>query len=255
MTDFLDSGQEYALSSIDQGILEISSTQKAPLGARKVLPDGRVFRYAKAGATALVAGNLQASPATCGTTTEPINMTVSTAAVVGGNTIGLTAVTDAYAVNLFQGGYLGIYSGAANIGGGQTFRIKSHTVATAGGTFTVTIYDTFPVLVSTSATATVCKHPYDSIIISPTTETGMPVGVPLVAVTAANYCWIQTWGMACVSVGSGAALTVGADVLPSNAVAGATEADDAAKAQCHMGYAITAGAASKFQLMFLRIAP
>ena len=255
MSFFQNAGVDVNPSAVSQGIFDISSDQKAAIGYRMQLTDGRVFHYAKAGGSALVAGHLLSSPAHGGTTTEQVNMTVSTASTVGGNTIGLTAVTDSFTANQFQGGYLGIYSGTAAQGGGQTYRIKSHTAASAGGTFTVTIYDSFKVAVSTSATATIVKHPWDGVVDWPTTFTGVPAGVPLVAVTASYYFWMQTWGLASVLVDSGAALTLGADVLASNAVAGSVEADDAAKAQPHIGYAISAGAASKFQLVFLRIAP
>ena len=252
MSFFQNAGIDVNISSVGQGIYEISADQKAPIGYKLPLTDGRIFHYAKAGGTALAAGKLLSSPAKGGTTTEQVNMTVSTASTVGDNTIGLTAVTDAFTANQFQGGYLSIYSGT---GAGETYRIKSHTAASAGGAFTATIYDSFVTAIPTSAKAAIAKQPWDSVIVWPTTFTGVPVGVPLVAVTASYYFWAQTWGVAGVLTDATAALTLGVDVVASNATAGGVEPNDAIKAQPFVGVAISAGAASKYQLVFLKIAP
>lgn len=237
-------------------VYEISAEPRQELGARLELDDGRVFRYAKAGSTALIAGYVQQSAATIGSTTEQVNMTVTVAGAVGKNSVTITAVTDAITANLFKDGYLVTYDGTATQGGGQTYKIQSNGACGAAGNFAVTTYDPFIVAISTSAKAAVCKNPYDSVVIwAYATFTGIPVGVPLVAVTASYYCWLQTWGICGVWVDSTAALTVGADVVMSNAVDGSVEPDDAAKAYAHIGYALAAGAGSKCVPIFLRLAP
>lgn len=245
--------QPHATST--QGIYEANSTQKMVLGARLEMSDGRVFRYAKNGGTALAAGYLCQSPAVGGNTTAQVNLTVVTAGAAGGDTIVVTTTTDTITVNLWQGGYLTVYGASGTTGTGQTYRIKSNTACSANGNSTITIYDTFVVAVSTSCTVSVCKHPYDSVVVGAATMTGIVTGVPLIAVTAAYYCWLQTWGVCGVWSDSAAALTVAADVLASNAVAGSVEADDAAKAQQFIGKTIYAGAASKCIPVFLQIAP
>lgn len=237
-------------------IYSISAEQQDELGARLMLDDGRVFRYAKAGSTALIAGYVQQSAATVGATTEQVNMTVAVAGAVGKASVVLTAVTDAVTANQFKDGYLTTYAGTATQGGGQTYKIKSNGACGAAGNFAVETYDPFVIAISTSAKAAVCKNPYDAVIIwAYASFTGIPVGVPLVAVTASYYCWLQTWGICGVWVDSTAGLTVGADVLMSNAVDGSIEPDDAAKAYARIGMALAAGAASKCVPIFLQIAP
>ena len=237
-----------------EDIYQQSAEQQYELGDRLALDDGRVFRYAKAG-EALVAGRLKQSAATGGNTTEQVNMAVAVASVVNKNSVTLTADTDAITANQFKDGYLVVYSGTASQGGGQTYKIESNGAASAAGNFSVITYEPHKVAISTSAKASVCKNPYDSVIIYPTTSTGMPVGVPLIAVSANYYCWLQTWGICGVWNDAGGGLTVAADVLASNQTAGGVEADDAAKAQQRIGYPVYAGAASKCSPIFLQIAP
>jgi len=239
-----------------QGVYEQSATQNAPLGARLVLEDGnggsiRVFRYAKAGGTALVAGKLQASAANGGSTTVQKNMTIPTIASPGGYQVSVTAVTDAITANQFAEGFFTVYDGTAGQGVGQTYQIKTNTLASAGGVFGLELYDPLIVQVHTSAKGSVVKHPYDSVIINPSTASGMPVGVPLIAVTASYYCWLQTWGPVCLLSDGTMAYATG--LAASDAVNGAVE--PVAGDLPEIGYAMNDAADTKYGCVFLQIAP
>ena len=240
-----------------QGVYEQSSTQKAPLGARLVLEDGgggsiRVFRYAKAGSsTALVAGKLQASAANGGSTNVQKNMTIPSISVAGGYQVAVTAVTDAIDANNFAEGFFTVYDGSAAQGVGQTYQVKSNTAASAGGVFSLELYDPLVIQVHTSAKGAVVKHPYDSVIINPTTASGMPVGVPLIAVDTSYYCWLQTWGPVCLLSDGTMAYATG--LAASDNTAGAVE--PVAGDLPEIGYAMNDAASTKYGCVFLQIAP
>ena len=168
---------------VGQSIMEESSTQKHRLGTRLVIGD-RVFRYALAGATNLTAAYVCGMPGAL--TSED---TVTVAHAIGTMTVTVTA--SGIAANQFAEGYLVVDEGT---GAGETYKIKSNT-ATSGGLITCTLYDGLVTAWSTSDTdVTLIGSPYYKIIVVPTDGIIMPVGVPLIAVTAAYYCWIQTWG-------------------------------------------------------------
>lgn len=244
------------LNGFPQGIYEKSATQKAPLGARLALEDGnggsiRVFRYAKAGGTALIAGKLYASAANGGATTIQKNMTVTAIAYPGSIGVGLTAVTDAITANQFADGFFTVYDGNASQGVGQCYQVRSNTAASAGSTFAIELYEPLIVQVHTSAKGSLVKHPYDSVIVWPTTATGMPVGVPLIAVTGSYYCWLQTWGPCCLLSDGTMAYATG--LAASDNAEGAVE--PVAGDLPEVGYAMNDAANTKYGCVFLQIAP
>lgn len=239
-------------------IYEESYEAVMPLGARIVFQDAsggvlRVFRYVKNGATALAAGKLCQSAANGGQTTVQKNLTVVGGAGVGANSLVVTADTDAVVVNNFKDGFLTIYDGSAAQGVGQTYQIKSNTVATAGGNFTVVIYEYFRVVITAgSATVSLNKNPYDSVIVFPTTATGIPAGVPLIAVTKGYYCWLQTWGPCCVLASGVWSFNTG--LQASNDAAGSVETDNVLYSP-PIGYAMNDAVDTKYGCAFLQIAP
>lgn len=209
-----------------QGIYDISSTQKYPLGTKLDLGD-RVFRYALMGSGAAgVAGNLYESAAkgSMGTTTAE-GLTAGTDASADGTTAYATLPnggSDAIVVNQFKDGYLVVATGtAASDGRGQTFKIKSHAAAAKNTKVTLTLYDPIPVEIDTSeVTVSLIANPYYKVIISPAgAMTGVSVGVPLAAVTASYYCWLQTRGPCGVLLDSD--VTAGAPLVADASTAGA----------------------------------
>lgn len=247
-----------------QSIYEISETAKYRLGERLQLQDGRVFYYAKAGATALVAGQLQQSPANMGHTTAQLDCAITTAGVAGGSTLGFTVTTTATTANLFQDGWLVTSQGTAAQGAGQCYQIKSNNAASGAAECTLTIYDKFVIAPSTSTKACVSTNIYRGVVANPTTVTGIPVGVPLVAVTAAYYCWLQTWGIAPILNYSGAIVELGVEYVADNGQAGSIEkAVDAystaqgSVVQVPVGWplSLTTSGATNYAMAFLRITP
>jgi hypothetical protein len=224
-----------------QGIHEISATPVCNLGTKAVLPDGRAFRYAKAGGTGLEVGKLMQSAAIV-----PNHQNcAATVAAIGATTVSLTLGNTALTANYYAGGTLTVNAGT---GLGQVFTIKSHPAADASAAVVVTLVDPIRVaLASSSSKVSLSTNPYDGVIIFPTTPTGAPVGVTPIAVTAAYYFWIQTHGLAaCLMDGTPAMSSV---LSPSNGTAGAVEGGVITQGAVAM--AVGTGVNAEYQPVFL----
>jgi len=151
--------------------------------------DGRVFRFGKAGAVLIVPGDLQQAKA------EDLQfdqMAVQAASAVGSKTIALTLGSTATVANDHVEGTLAIDNTATSK---QLFAIVSNTTAAGGATATFEVEEEVAVALTTSETATVRPNAYDRFIISPTTQTGTPVGGSLVAIAASSYGFLQVGGI------------------------------------------------------------
>jgi len=207
-----------------------TTVAQAPIGARAVTSDGREFRYVKVGGTALVAGNLQQSSAQVA---NLLNVAASTAAI-GDTSITLTISSTAITANSLNGAIVVFNAGT---GIGQSYRIKSHTSGTITS-LVLTLEDPIAVATLSSDTkASVYLNKYQGVVVNPTTPTGSPVGVAIVANTASGFGWIQAKGL--VSCLNDSATTIGLALAPSQSVAGAlktgaTTLDSVARA-CQAG--------------------
>lgn len=201
------------LQLFNADIFTSSSTQQHDLGARGQTADGRKFRYVKAGGTTLVPGKLQQAPAE--DTSNFQNLAVAAAAI--GATSVTTTSTVTLTANQLTGGLLTV---TTSTGAGYSYRIKGHAAATAA---VVTFNLEDPILVALTTSSKIDVHPnkYNGVIVNPTTQTSVPVGIPLYAITNAQFGWIQSGGpVGCLADG---ALTVGLPVVASNGTAGAVE--------------------------------
>jgi len=177
-----------------QGMFVSSATQQHPLGTRGIAPDGRYFRYAKAGAADLVAGHALQSPATIvGNLARAVNTTSATG--VGGTSIKVTAGSST-ASQFYQEGYAMIASLA---GAGLTYYINSQAAISTGATGEIFFYspeDNLQVAISAgSSTVSLFASKYNGVVTFPaTTATGVLVGVAVYVITAGQFGWIQTWG-------------------------------------------------------------
>ena len=237
------------------GIWGESATQRHPLGTRMALPDGRVYRYALNGAVALSIARLcQESVVISGHGTDIV---VAAAAAIGATSVTITNNTTAITANMYKDGYLLVNDEA---GEGQLCKIKSHPAATATASCVLTLYDEFALTVALTIASQVGlrKSSYQDVVVNPTTPTGIPIGVCPIAVTAAYYFWLQTWGPAAVltngtvirglTVAPGATTAGSVDVYPLNSVDGSGQ-------QPVVGWVETVGATAEFSLVFLTLAP
>lgn len=266
------------------------SSTKGPymLGTRMALPDGRVFRYAKNGASAITIGRVvgMAAPQTtlykdC---VESGSAARTTASWDDGNHYTYVATTASASTSLhifadrFDNGYLWVNDEA---GEGQLLQIKSHGVSTSVATTAVKITmhdeDILTIALTTASQMGLVANPYQDVVIHTGTKGGGPaLGVAPIAVTAAYYFWLQTWGPCPVMSGATASLagemvgvvnTTGSDT-GATGVAGSIYPPDAVQYNGNtgggiefamspkVGYTIvpTTGDA-EYALIFLTIAP
>jgi hypothetical protein len=211
----------------DDAVKTQSSTKKYPLGTRGVTSDGRVFRYALNGATALAVGKIVKAPAADNaafSTAHPISTDMGTITSTW-NSIDINCTWDAsstYGKDKFADGYLVT---AGSTGPCQMVRIKGNTTgvgATASQKVTLTFKEDsrLSASITTAQEFALYKSPYDAVVVNLGVAAGATavLGVPPIAVTASHYFWLQTWGY-CPVLGIGA-LTLGApvrqDVTTSN---------------------------------------
>lgn len=170
-----------------QNIFSESSSQMHQFGELAHTNDGRAFRYCQVGASALAAGKLYQCRAE-----DTSNFQNLTAAV---NSVGDLSVTTTTTVTLtanqLAGGFLSIES--ATTGAGFTYKIKSHAAA-SGAVVTFNLED--PIIVATTGTVNidVHPHPYDDVIIAPTTASSANAGFAVYNVTALYYGWLCVLG-------------------------------------------------------------
>jgi hypothetical protein len=243
---------------LGQGMFVSSATQLHPLGTRGYDPQGRAYRYVRAGATDLVAGNvIQSAASVAGHLTLAVN-TTSGGTSPGSVSISVTCAS-AVSTGFYNEGLLIVASGS---GAGGIYTINQCPAVSTGATGAFTLYaeDAIPTLanmtISTSSKISLIPNPYQNVIQAPvTTATNVAVGVAVYVITATQFGWIQTWGP-CAVISDDTTAT-GA---PLNAVAGtAGRASGFTAASLLTGQAIgnliAAGVAGEWRPIFLKIAP
>lgn len=201
---------------LGQNMFVSSATQQHPLGTKGIDQTGRVFRYCQAGASDLVAGNAIQSSAIVA---NHLAMTPS-AAAIGAVTVSVTPGATAGAANLYAEGYLGTDTTPGN---GIVYAVKSHPAIVSSTAFSVTLYDedAITVAITTASRLDLIANPYKNVIQFPvTTATGSLVGVASYIITATQYGWIQTHGLATPLIAGTPAL--GAGIMSPGTTAGAS---------------------------------
>jgi len=224
-----------------------SSTQLHPLGSRAVTKDGRVFRYAQAGAADTVAGSVYQSAA-------PIaNHLANTppAVAVGATSFSYTPGATAGAANLYAEGYLQVDTTPGN---GYTYQVSGHAAISASTAFTLSLLDPIQVALTASSRVGLVHNPYKNVIVNPTTATAAVAGVSPYVITTAQYGWLQTWGPASVLINGTPG--VGIAVVISATTAGAVDvAAVAAEINTRtIGHMMQVGVSTKNNMVNLKIA-
>lgn len=221
-----------------------STSQELGLGQGMEGNDGRMYRYAKVGSVALVAGHLLQGPAEV--TGNQSRLVAATA--VGAMTI-TTVDTVTVTVNQYAGGYA-VATAEGGTGNGYAYRIKSHPAATSA-VVTLTLEEPVQVAMTTSTQIDLVANPFNGVIDCIASATSAPVGVAINTAAASSYAWIQVRGPGIVLNDATAALGVNDGISSSNGVAGSVEFGVAR--QPNIGYALTGIAQSEFGVAYLRI--
>lgn len=240
------SNQEILLA---QEMFVSSASAQHKLGTRGYTEDGRAFRYVKAGASDLVAGNTIQSPAIVANhlaNTPP-------AAAIGTKSFTYTPGATLGTADQYADGWLQVDTTPGN---GYTLGINGHAAFASATAFTLNLDDPIQVALTTSSRVGLLANPYNGVIQFPvTTATGSLVGIATYVITAAQYGWIQTWGPCSVLIAGTPAL--GAEVLAPGTAAGAAvvmTTTNLVVAQT-VGRMCQVGVDGKNNFVFLRIAP
>lgn len=216
---------------------------------------GKAFRYALIGGTALVMGNLLQEAAQ---DTQFENMAVGTAGVAGDSYIQVTNGTTTIVPALFKGGSVLTYT-AGTVAVGDEYTVNDITgTLTSGGALQVYIDRPLSAAYTTSAKVVLKRSPWGGVIQMPqTTQTGMPVGLAVVANAATSgttyqYGWVQTHGPA-AALSDNSTYAVGSQLSPSLAVAGAVGVNVAGTTHGIIGWAREAAASAHAISIFLQI--
>ncbi len=228
-----------------QALYTSSPDAKHAFGERAVTADGRVFRYAKAGASDLVAGNMIQAPA------QIANHLALTpvAAAIGATSITVALGATAATAGQYSGGWAFISTAPGN---GYAYPISGHAAAALSTSVVIQLEEPLKVALTTSSRVDLQMNPYNGVIQTPvTTLTGACVGNAPYIITAAEYGWIQTRGPAAALVAGtpGVGLAV---VVPGTA-AGAVVVDGAAAATQVVGSMLTTGVDGKNNGVFLAL--
>jgi hypothetical protein len=182
-----------------QEIFVESTTQGTDLGQMAVTGDGRAFRYVKAGAVNLIAGNLQQGPATDDTNLNPAGgLAVGQAVATGGVSFTISTSTT-NAANVVAGGIMAVVAG---VGTGFAYKVKSNTVAAGATGMAIVLEDPIQQNFTTATKVAFQPNPYNGVVIVPAARTAAPVGVAVNNLTASSYGWVQTRGLASVKCGA-----------------------------------------------------
>ena len=232
---------------------DFGSVQQHALGTRGVDKYGRVYRYVKAGASALVAGECIQSPAIAANhlARTPV------AAAIGATSVTSDVGATSGAANLYAKGFLQVDTTPGN---GRMYGVDNHLAfdaSAAAVVWNLDPSDPIKVALTTSSRVGLIKNPYDGVIQMPvTTATGILVGVAVAAIAASEFGWIQTWGYCPVLINGTPAL--GATVVsPSATTAGAVDVittTNLVTAQI-VGRMGQVGVSTKNNAVYLTIAP
>lgn len=221
------------------------------LGMKAYGGKGEIFRFALAGGTTLVQGNLLQTKAN---NTQFDDMAVlSTAIALGGTvqTVTITNGTTTIAAHDFDGGQVAV---SVTPDGGSSYMVAGHGTDPAGSAnISFTLDRPLRTAWTTLTKVSLRPNPWSNVIQFPaTTQTGIPVGVALFAITNAQYGWVQTHGESAV-LSDGSVFAIGSEVGTPSGTAGAVTVYAAGTTHTKVGTVQRAAATGKWIPVFLQI--
>lgn len=180
----------------EEETLNTYTAERFPVGSKMEIEDGRIFRFAEAGATALEDDELTEAVAPSANFLDEAVATLAAGVLV---LTGVGSTTGNGAVNLFRYGY--VWSSTAT-NANPLYRIKSNILITAGATSgTITLFVPTVAAYAAADTITYIENPWrDIIVATATTAAGVHTGVPAIDIAANAFGWVQTRGPALVLI-------------------------------------------------------
>lgn len=188
------------IDAVGQPIFSSSTIQQHVLGSYTETQDGRGFRYFKNGAVIAVPGKVFQGPAQDTINQNPAGGLAVTAQSIGDFTVTLTGSLT-LAADALAGGWMSV---AVTPGQGYLYRVKGNLAVTAAANCLVTLEDPLQIALTTASKVVFQVNPYNGCLVAPATLTSAVTGVPVYAVAAAGFGWMQTKGPAsCLQTGTG----------------------------------------------------
>lgn len=200
-----------------------SENPQHQVGVKGVSPEGKVFRYVKCGGTGIAVGKLCIAP---DVQSNHEDIAFASAGSVGDTKISVTLGATGVDANEYDEGFLCVID---DTGEGYSYPIERHDTSSSGSE-NINVYIKQPGLraaTTTSTTVTLVSNPYKNVLISDGTQTDLPVGVTVKALTANYYGWVQTGGIASVLTDNNGS-TAGTPVTIGDTNSGAVETRNAA---------------------------
>ena len=232
----------------DQDLWVESVDPRAELGTKVKTTDGRIFRYARNGAVALTRGQLQIAPAGFLQDDEHADIAVNTAAI-GDETVTVTLGSVLVTANQYAGGYLVVND---DTGEGITYGIRSHPAADASASLVVTLSEPILIAFAAATTVTLVANKWNGVVISTTTQTNVPAGVPNINITISYYFWLQTGGVCSVLQSGTNTPTKGEPVTIGEATSGSVSGRDSI-AEPEVGIGLDTAISGEYNPVYLTI--
>lgn len=243
----------YAVKTPAPGLLtggEIAYRHIRPLGTQLVTSDMRKFRFAAAGTSTLVIGNVL----TAGVLTASQQDLSPAAGAVGARSVSLTTGASS-ARNLFAEGWL---QTSVTPGIGETYLIGSHDTMTSGAGDIVYLAQGHALrqAITTSTRFNLVDNPYFRAIQLPaTTVASQIIGIAVTAPTTLLGCWVGTRGVFGVLVAGTiiAGNRVNAPMGTAGAIGPETATAATSKIEITIGDAMYASASGAASPIFVRL--
>jgi hypothetical protein len=212
---------------------------------------GRMWRYCKNGAVALVQAFTVSSEAPSGNGLAVLQTGYTTS--VGDIRFDMLLTTGhAYADHELADGWLYLNKTISPLA--DQYLIKDNWIKTSDTVMTIEIADENGIRVATTASheMTVIKHFCRDVVVTPTTQAAMIVGVPNVAVTANYYFWAQYRGP-CAVIGEDTTVIGNPIGYPATPNTAGTIGPIGADTDPTLGVCMQAGANDEPSLVMLNI--
>lgn len=228
-----------------QELRTISDKKLHTLGAKYEDEEGRIYRYAKAGAVDLSPGKICINADLVANHT---NIVVAAAVAVGSYEVTATLGATAATADQYADGWLTVNDAT---GEGINYAIAGNSAAGSAGTITVYLKEPIKVALTTSSEVTLKLNAYSGILISIADQADLPVGVPNVAITASYFGWVQTRGECAVLADE--AVVKGSAVVLGSSTVGSVETKDSDDVVPQVGIASEALVDTEYRGVFLTL--
>lgn len=176
------------------------TTEQWALGTQLVLQDGRKFRFASAGGTSLVVGDVVQSAAGIANHIDNTAVASAIGSISPSVTLGATSV----AANLYAEGYAIVNT---TPDGGRVYPINNHATNTGSAALVLNLQPNYSLIAAwtTSSRVSLVQNPYHFLITAPATPSGFPVGVAVSTIQASSvatglFGWVATKGTATAKI-------------------------------------------------------